>query len=138
MIADHAVRMKQHNLTCRSQLAPNAKIIGETFLLRQAFSNLLDNAIDFSPENGVIDLALETVRGQHIFSVKDCGPGIPDYALPRIFERFYSLARPSTQSKSTGLGLPFVREVALLHGGSVTLENAPQGGALAKLTLPAA
>lgn len=136
--ADHAARLKLRNLACRHKLAENALVLGEPFLLRQVLSNLLDNAIDFSPDNGVIELDLETTRGQHILSMKDQGPGIPNYALPRVFERFYSLARPSTQSKSTGLGLPFVREAAILHGGSITLENIPHGGALAKLVLPAA
>lgn len=138
VIGDHAARMKQRNLTCLSQLGTSALVTGESFLLRQALSNLLDNAIDFSPEGGVIELGLDTANGKHILTVKDQGPGIPDYALPRVFERFYSLARPSTQTKSTGLGLPFVREAAQLHSGTITLENAPQGGALAKLSLPAA
>ncbi|RWA55567.1 hypothetical protein AU476_06755 [Cupriavidus sp. UYMSc13B] len=69
--------------------------------------------------------------------VADQGPGIPDYALPRVFERFYSLPRPHGADKSTGLGLCFAREVATLHHGDVTLANRPGGGALAELTLPA-
>jgi two-component system sensor histidine kinase CreC len=138
VIADHAARMKQRNLSCQSTLPPGAVTQGEAFLLRQALSNLLDNAIDFSPEGGVIEIELETVSGQHLLSVRDHGPGIPDYAWSRVFERFYSLARPDTQRKSTGLGLPFVREAIQLHGGSVSLQNAPQGGAIATLTLPAA
>ena len=138
VIADHAIRMKQRDITCRARLAPDARAIGEPFLLRQALANLLDNAIDFSPDHGTIDIRLETAAGQHVLSVQDQGPGVPDYALPRVFERFYSLARPGTQRKSTGLGLPFVKEAVLLHGGSITLENAHGGGALAKLMLPAA
>jgi len=138
VVADHAIRMRERNLTCRRRIPPDARTMGEPFLLRQALANLLDNAMDFSPDHGVIDVSLGSVSGQHVLSVQDQGPGIPDYALPRVFERFYSLARPGTQRKSTGLGLPFVREVALLHGGAVTLENAPQGGALAKLILPPA
>jgi len=138
VIADHAIRMKQHDITCRAQLAPEARVSGEPFLLRQALANLLDNAIDFSPGGGVIDVTLETASGMHILTVQDQGPGIPDYALPRVFERFYSLARPGTQRKSTGLGLPFVKEVAALHGGSITLENASPAGAVARMVLPAA
>jgi two-component system sensor histidine kinase CreC len=138
VIADHAAHMKQRNLTCRNTVPGDAMTHGEVFLLRQALSNLLDNAIDFSPQGGVIEISLETVSGQHLLSVRDHGPGIPDYARSRVFERFYSLARPGTQRKSTGLGLPFVREAIQLHGGSISLENAPQGGAIATLTLPAA
>lgn len=138
VVADHAVRLKQRKLTCQRKLPDRAVTRGETFLLRQALSNLLDNAIDFSPENGVIEINLQTVSGRHLLSVHDQGPGIPDYARARVFERFYSLARPDTQRKSTGLGLPFVREAIQLHDGSISLENAPQGGAVATLTLPAA
>jgi two-component system sensor histidine kinase CreC len=60
---------------------------------------------------------------------------VPDYAADRVFERFYSLRRPRTGQKSSGLGLTFVREVAELHGGGVTLTNDPAGGAVARLVL---
>jgi two-component system sensor histidine kinase CreC len=68
-------------------------------------------------------------------SVRDAGPGIPAYAETRVFERFYSLPRPGG-GKSTGLGLPFVREVAALHGGSAQVANAECGGCRAALVLP--
>lgn len=72
------------------------------------------------------------------FVVEDRGPGIPDYALSRVFERFYSLPRPGTARKSTGIGLALVREVAHLHGGKVTLTNRNDGpGARAVLAIPA-
>ena len=70
--------------------------------------------------------------------VSDQGPGIPDYAHERVFERFYSLARPATGLRSSGLGLPFVREVARLHGGVAEIRNLPAGGAMATLRLPVA
>jgi len=68
----------------------------------------------------------------------DEGPGIPEYAQGRIFERFYSLARPGTGKKSTGLGLNFVHEVAQLHDGTIRVTNRPAGGAIAELRLPVA
>ncbi|HHQ4539276.1 TPA: ATP-binding protein, partial [Aeromonas veronii] len=71
----------------------------------------------------------------YCFRVTDSGLGIPDYALPRIFERFYSLPRPD-KGKSSGLGLSFAHEVAHQHGGRLTLSNRPEGGALAELWLP--
>ena len=64
------------------------------------------------------------------------GPGIPGYALDKIFDRFYSLRRPDTGKKSSGLGLTFVREVASLHGGKIELYNYPEGGAGATMQLP--
>ncbi len=135
--ADHALQLQQRGLSCRNLVATNARAHGEWFLLRQALSNLLDNAIEFSPPGGMITLSSRTESGLHSLSVRDAGSGIPDYALPRVFERFYSLARPGTQRKSTGLGLPFVREAALLHGGDATVGNHPEGGAEATLILPA-
>jgi two-component system sensor histidine kinase CreC len=71
-------------------------------------------------------------------TVEDTGPGVPDYALPRLCEPFYSLPRPDTGRRSTGLGLSIVREIARLHGGAVSLGNRPGGGARAVLRLPAA
>ena len=64
----------------------------------------------------------------------DNGCGIPDYALERIFERFYSLPREDGH-KSSGLGLAFVREVARLHHGDINLHNRPEGGVVATLRL---
>jgi two-component system sensor histidine kinase CreC len=68
-------------------------------------------------------------------SVRNDGEAIPDFALPRLTERFYSLPRPTTGRKSTGLGLNFVQEVAALHGGSLAVRNV-SGGVEAMLTLP--
>ena len=69
-------------------------------------------------------------------SVTDNGPGIPDYASGKVFERFYSLPDPASGKKGTGLGLPFVKEAAALHGGFVTVANRPEGGAVATLIIP--
>ena len=111
---------------------------GDAFLLRRALANLLDNAIDFSPRDGVVTLALQR-RGRSVDAlVRDRGAGIPDYAGDKVFEKFYSLARPNSTKKSTGLGLPFVKEIAELHHGRVSLKNADGGGALATLSLPLA
>jgi len=112
-------------------------IKGERFLVRQAVSNLLQNAVDFAPRNGAISVAVGQRDGQAEISVMDNGPGIPEYALDRVFDRFYSLRRPDTGKKSSGLGLGFVKEVADLHGGRVTIENRPEAGAKATLVLPA-
>jgi two-component system, OmpR family, sensor histidine kinase CreC len=114
----------------------DAVIEGDAFLLRRALGNLLDNAIAFAPAGSEVGIALElSPRTAHI-RVRDHGPGIPDYAQGKVFEKFYSLARPDTQKKSTGLGLAFAQEIASLHHGRVELANAPDGGALATLSLP--
>ncbi|SDU25740.1 two-component system sensor histidine kinase CreC [Halopseudomonas salegens] len=109
---------------------------GEAFLLEQAISNLLDNAIEFSLSGGQVTLRISAHAQQLRLTVSNDGPPVPDYAMDRVFERFYSLPRPDGQRKSTGLGLSFVREVAQLHQGSVELRNRPEGGVEVCLNLP--
>ncbi|HKB56168.1 MAG TPA: two-component system sensor histidine kinase CreC [Lacunisphaera sp.] len=113
-----------------------ATLRGERVLLREALVNLLQNALDFSPAGGEVTFAAKAADHQVSFTVEDRGPGVPDYALPRVFERFYSLPRPGTERKSTGLGLALVKEIAHLHGGDATLANRPEGGARAVFWVP--
>ncbi|MSU70356.1 MAG: HAMP domain-containing protein [Opitutaceae bacterium] len=105
-----------------------ATLRGERVLLREALVNLLQNALDFSPAGGEVAVTAVTAGGRIVLAVDDRGPGVPDYALARVFERFYSLPRPGTERKSTGLGLTLVREIAHLHGGDASLANRPGGG----------
>jgi two-component system, OmpR family, sensor histidine kinase CreC len=134
---DVAAKLTTAGLTLSVEVHdPQAEVQGDAYLLRQAVSNLLDNAIAFSPSGGTISLSSKTVDRHIEIRVTDEGPGIPDYAQDRVFERFYSLARPLTGLRSSGLGLPFVREVARLHGGEAQLASLEGGGALATLRLP--
>ncbi|WP_394779685.1 two-component system sensor histidine kinase CreC [Undibacterium sp.] len=111
-------------------------IRGDKLLLKQACVNLLDNAVSFSAAGTRISTTLSISHGLLNICVRDQGAGIPEYALPRIFERFYSLPRPDGKAKSTGLGLCFVREIAHLHKGQIILSNAEGGGVTALLELP--
>jgi two-component system sensor histidine kinase CreC len=116
--------------------APEQSLVwGDRFLLGQAVANLLQNAIEFSPEGGCLGIHLVEKEKSWCLQIEDDGPGIPDYAREKVFERFYSLPRPETQKKSSGLGLTFVREIAALHGGRVLLENRDEGGARAVFCL---
>ena len=115
---------------------PDATVRGEAVLLREALVNLLQNAVDFAPPGGTVALGWTVADGRVACTVEDNGPGVPDYALPRVFERFYSLPRPGTDRKSTGLGLALVREIAHLHGGGAALANRPEGGARATIWMP--
>jgi two-component system sensor histidine kinase CreC len=109
---------------------------GDAFLLQRAVANLVDNALDFSPSGGTVKIAVVVHARSCDIVVSDGGPGIPEYAENKVFEKFYSLARPATAKKSTGLGLSFVKEIAELHRGRVTLKNGADGGAVATLSLP--
>ncbi len=124
---------------CRDIPGNSGAIVrGDAFLLERTLVNLLENAVAFSPHESSVNVKLhrEKQNRRWIVIMEDSGPGVPDYALPRVFERFYSLPRPDTGKKSSGLGLAFVKEVALLHDGSVTLENRTEGGSRAILSLP--
>ena len=109
---------------------------GDSFLLHQALSNLIQNAIDFSPANSSIQLSVRVEGPLLILTVEDHGAGIPEFATQKIFDKFFSLQRPDSGEKSTGLGLNFVKEVAHLHGGDIVLENRDSKGVRAHLTLP--
>lgn len=135
-LASRAAQLAARSLTARTEGDTTARVRGDRFLLQQALANLIDNAIEFSPENGEIAIRLDAGPTTQVIAVRDRGPGAPDYALQRLFERFYSLPRPATGRKSTGLGLPFVREVAKLHGGRADFANAEGGGAIARIELP--
>ncbi len=114
------------------------RVRGDRFLLAQAMQNLIDNAIDFSPLGASITCTLMREGGGWVvWSLRDQGPGMPDYAVARVFERFYSLPRSDTQEKSSGLGLCLVKEVSDLHGGQVRVDNVDQPrGCLATWRLP--
>lgn len=125
------------NLDWQAPASPVA-IHGEAFILRAAITNLLENAIDFSPPGATVEVRLATVASTAVLTIRDDGPGIPDYARDKVFDRFYSLRHHASGRKGTGLGLTLVREAAELHGGSITLEPATPGGTLATLSLPLA
>jgi len=109
---------------------------GNRIWLREAIYNLIQNAVEFSPVHSQVDIQIVQDKNSTTVIINDSGPGIPDYALNRIFEKFYSLPRPDTNNKSSGLGLALVREVADLHGGGVRLENRSPNGATASFSLP--
>lgn len=98
-------------------------IQGDAFLLGRAISNLLRNALDFHDPGSPIVCVIWKGPASLTLEIINQGPPIPSYARSRLFHRFYSLPRPSSGRKSTGLGLPFVQEVMDLHGGEVSLWN---------------
>lgn len=116
--------------------APKGLVVhGDELLLRQAVANLIANALDFSPVDSVISVVISSTESHNTGAspqgisvvVRDRGCGMPGFALEKAFQKFFSLSRPDTGKKSTGLGLPFVAEVVALHGGTVRLANAEPG-----------
>lgn len=135
-IADEAKpRLAIKNLQLVTQLEPDTQITGDNMILKLAVKNLLENAISFSPTDSTITLSLTKDSNKVTISIQDEGEGAPDYALERAFEHFYSLPRPGSDRKGTGLGLPLAYEAAKLHGGTTSLQNTKNSGCLASITL---
>lgn len=128
-------RIEAAGLQIENHIGAELSARGEAFLLRQALANLLDNALDFTPSGGLIRFSAVAGAGQIELRVFNQGEAIPDYALARVCERFYSLPRPVSGRKSTGLGLNFVEEVMQLHGGTLHIGNV-EGGVEVILRLP--
>ena len=126
---------ERKNLALQLDTGNECTLEGDRFLLEQAISNLLDNAIEFSLPDGTIAVQIDSNGTTLSLRVRNDGPAVPDYALGRVFERFYSLPRPDGQRKSTGLGLSFVREIARLHHGRVSLYNRAEGGVEVEMQL---
>jgi two-component system sensor histidine kinase CreC len=142
LLGECAPRLELAQVSASNAVPADRAIRGERFLLRQALLNLIDNAIAFTPAGRVLEVGatvaqLAEGRPALAVSVRNEGEAIPDYALSRVTERFYSLARPGSGRKSTGLGLNFAHEVAQLHGGEFRIDNEP-GGVRATLVLPLA
>jgi two-component system sensor histidine kinase CreC len=134
--AEMAPLAAQRDVELFVDIDPALVVSGDRFLLQRALVNLVKNAIEFSPREATVTVDAHAVRGRIEVTVRDHGPGLPDFAHARLFEKFFSLPRPDTGRKGTGLGLAFVREVATLHGGGARLANHPHGGAVATLVLP--
>ena len=135
LLQAQAARIEGRQLRIEQAIAADLLLIGEPFLLRQALANLLENALDFTPVQGLLRLSAERFGEQIELRLFNEAAPIPDYALPRLTERFYSLPRPDSGRKSTGLGLNFVDEVVKLHGGSMAIRNV-EAGVQVTLRLP--
>jgi two-component system sensor histidine kinase MprB len=106
---------------------------GDAERLSRAVTNVLGNALKWSPEGGTVEVSV----AQGSVVVRDHGPGIDEADLPLVFERFYR-SPAARGTAGSGLGLAIVRHVVEAHGGSVEATNAPDGGAVFTLRFPVA
>lgn len=103
----------------------------------EAVYNIVDNAIKYTPSGGFVRVCLEKNPASVQVAIQDNGPGIPDSEKDKIFDRFYRLDDSRTRDTGgTGLGLAIAKEAVLLHCGTITVENADQGGCVFIITLP--
>jgi len=130
---------QRNGVHLKSQDLSEAPYRGDDRLLRQMISNLIDNAIKFTPESGTVEVQLRRVGDAYQITVSDTGCGIPDELQARIFDRFFRAdkARAGTNgSGGAGLGLAISRSIAELHSGQLTLESSGQGGSAFCISLP--
>jgi two-component system sensor histidine kinase TctE len=113
----------------------SALILGEPLLLREALSNLLDNALNYAGANSMVTLRVQQSASSVIVEVEDNGPGLSDEDLPHVFERFW---RARHLPGGCGLGLAIVSEITRRHGGVASAQAAPAHGLIVRLSLPLA
>jgi two-component system phosphate regulon sensor histidine kinase PhoR len=129
---------QQAGLTLTTSLSPGLPpVLADRDKVVQALSNLLENAIRFTPAGGKIEVRASAQGDQVAFAVEDTGIGIPPEHLPHIFERFYK-AHHIPGDTGAGLGLAIVKHIAQAHGGSVRVESQEGRGSTFTLLLPAA
>lgn len=133
-----AAQRKSQNLAL-SVVADLPTVIGNADYLERAVTNLVDNAIKYTPEHGQITVSAQREDQLVCIEVADDGIGVPPDDLPRIFERFYRVDRSrSREMGGTGLGLSIVKHVAQAHGGSVEVSSIVGAGSVFRLKLPVA
>jgi signal transduction histidine kinase len=128
---------QQVGMTIISPQSPIPILSADPTRLEQVLTNLLSNALRYTPTGGQIELAFSSANGVVRLNIHDSGPGIPEQALPHIFERFYRADKSRARAEGgSGLGLTIARQLARLHGGDLTAANHLSGGAVFTLTLP--
>lgn len=103
----------------------------------QALQNLISNALKYTPEGGTVEVKVDVTEPQIQLEVIDTGIGIPEAAIPHLFDRFYRVnTREHMAVSGTGLGLSIVHKVVQLHGGSISVESTPGVGSIFRIALP--
>jgi signal transduction histidine kinase len=102
--------------------------------MRQVFLNILDNAAKHGGEGKRIEASMHYEGEWVVVRIRDFGPGIPEDEIPLVKKKFY---KGSSKARGTGIGLAVCDEIVQMHGGELTLSNAPGGGTLVTVTLPA-
>jgi two-component system, OmpR family, sensor kinase len=130
---------QERNIALRKGRTTAAKVRGSRHLLSEAILNLLDNALRYTPEGGTVTVSTEVVGDTVRLSVEDNGPGVPPEERERIFAPFYRIPRAAggENHSGSGLGLAIVTAIARAHRGSVELAEAPAGGCVFCMVLPA-
>jgi two-component system sensor histidine kinase TctE len=135
LVEDWVMRALDRQIDLGYEPAPPSELLGNPFLLRELISNLIDNAMRYTPDGGRITCRV-AVQGDFVtLEIEDSGIGITEEQSTLVFERFYRV--DGTGVDGSGLGLAIVREIAELHHANASLRPNPQGrGAIARVVFP--
>jgi len=123
------------DFTVKIDVAENIPLIEIDFrLMEHVLTNILINAAQYAPKGTKIEISSAAKFGKVVLVIEDQGPGIPDHALSRVFEKFYRI--PGTPAGGTGLGLSIAKSIVELHDGTIEVENKASGGARFNILLP--
>jgi two-component system, OmpR family, phosphate regulon sensor histidine kinase PhoR len=132
-----STKSKSRQIQLQNNVAENVQIFADRFRLEQMLTNLIDNAIKFNRQNGVVTVSHKRNENNDLISVEDSGEGISSEHLNRIFERFYRTDKArSREIGGTGLGLAIVKHLALLHNGEVAVSSNLGKGSVFTIELP--
>ncbi len=123
------------HLTLSCDVPSGIHLIGDTPMIQRMLSNLIDNAVKYTPAGGTVHVAVSESRAQVGIAVRDTGIGISRQDLPHVFERFYRCDRSRSEA-GIGLGLSLAKAVAMAHGGNIAVDSIPDQGSTFTVTLP--
>lgn len=127
----------KHNIRLEQDIQQDLPAaLAERDLIFRVLSNLVGNALKFTPDGGSVALRAVRLRSEILFSVADTGPGISDHHLPHLFDRYWQA--PCTSRRGTGLGLAIAKSIVEAHGGRIWAQSTPGEGSTFSFTLPVA
>jgi two-component system, OmpR family, phosphate regulon sensor histidine kinase PhoR len=139
VVGGYADLAEERRVALTTDLRPGISMRGDRAQLGLLLSNLVDNALRYTPGKGSVCVSLDSSESRAVLQVRDTGEGIPAAELPRVFERFYRVDKArARQTGGTGLGLAIVRHVAEAHGGTVRVDSELARGSTFTVTLPLA
>jgi two-component system phosphate regulon sensor histidine kinase PhoR len=139
VVGGYADRAEERHIKLGTEVQPGVALRGDRAQLGLLLSNLIDNALRYTPAKGAVCVRLNAAESRAVLQVDDTGQGIPAGELSRVFERFYRVDKArARQTGGTGLGLAIVRHVAEAHGGTVRVDSELGRGSTFTVTLPVA